>query len=43
MLLDKFFEELDKMPRFTDSQLSQLKTDISLVRLIESQGYKITK
>ena len=31
------------MARFTDSQLNKLKTDISLVRLILSQGYKLVK
>jgi len=31
------------MPLFTDSQLNKLKTDISLVRLIQSQGYKLVK
>ena len=29
------------MARFTDSQLNKLKTDISLVRLIQSQGYEL--
>ena len=29
------------MPRFTDNQLKQLKNDISLFRLIQSQGYDI--
>jgi DNA primase (bacterial type) len=29
------------MPRITDEQLSKLKNDISLVRLIESAGYKL--
>ena len=29
------------MARFTDSQLNKLKTDISLVRLIQSQGYDL--
>ena len=31
------------MPRFTDDQLKQLKSDISLVRLIESQGHELKK
>jgi len=29
------------MARITDNQLKQLKTDISLFRLIQSQGYQI--
>jgi len=29
------------MARFTDKQLKQLKQDISLYRLIQSQGYQI--
>lgn len=29
------------MPRISDQQLNQLKTDISLVRLIESQGHEL--
>ena len=31
------------MARFTENQLNTLKSEVSLVRLIESQGYKITK
>ncbi len=31
------------MARFTESQLNKLKTDISLVRLIQSQGYDLKK
>ena len=31
------------MARFTEKQLNKLKTDISLVRLIQSQGYKLVK
>ena len=31
------------MPRFTDDELNRLKTDISLLALIERQGYKVIK
>ncbi len=31
------------MARITDNQLKQLKTDISLIRLIESQGFTLSK
>lgn len=31
------------MPRIPDSELERLKTDVSLVRLIESQGHKLQK
>lgn len=31
------------MPRFTDTELSRLKTEISLLSLIERQGYKVVK
>ena len=31
------------MPRFTDDELSRLKTDISLLLLIQRQGYKVIK
>ena len=31
------------MARFTENQLNKLKTDISLVRLIQSQGYELVK
>jgi DNA primase catalytic core len=31
------------MARITDNQLSSLKTDISLIRLIESQGHNLSK
>ncbi|VAW44701.1 hypothetical protein MNBD_GAMMA03-725, partial [hydrothermal vent metagenome] len=29
------------MARITDEQLNKLKNDISLIRLIESQGYQL--
>ena len=31
------------MARFTDNQLNKLKSDISLTRLIQSQGYEVIK
>ena len=31
------------MPRIPDIELERLKTDVSLVRLIESQGHTLTK
>jgi len=37
------FREGKKMARFTENQLNTLKSEVSLVRLIENQGYKIHK
>ena len=43
MSIDRFFTKGRFMPRIPQSEIERLKKEISLVRLIQSQGHTLTK